>query len=655
MATPPWQLSRHGTLWILIGFAVAVAPLLRQLPPWLAAVGAVAMLWRIQIYRGRWGAPGRWLKLALVALAGAGLVLSFGGLAGLEPMVSLLVIAYALKLLEMHGRRDALVAIYLGFFVAVVQGLFDQGIVTALQVLAGVVAVSAGLAGVNQRDLHGRPGRPLASAAILVAQALPLMLVLFLLMPRLGPLWDVPTPGRSAITGMGDTVAPGDITRLSRSAGIAFRVRFEGEIPPRGQLYWRGLTLSQFDGRRWSRGPSGETARASGPAQRRDGGFSDYSVTLERTGTDWLYALAVPEPLSRGVGVKSDYTLVNPAPVHARMGYRARAWHAGAMDAAGLAPGIRAETMALPAGSNPRTVATARAWAREAPSPEALIDRVLQLFNRQFVYTLEPARLGRHGVDDFLWTTREGFCEHFASAFTLFMRAAGIPARVVVGYQGGEAHPEGYLIVRHYDAHAWAEVWLDGRGWVRVDPTAAVAPERIRMSLLDLFAAEDGLFADSPLSLVRFRDVGWINQLRLRMDAVEYAWGRWVLGYDDVQLDLLARLLGRVDAGRMALLLLAAGLLALAPVLAIALWPTRRHPRDGADRAYLRFCTRMARLGVARRPGEGVRDFAERAARARPELAASIRAISLCYEKSRYGRGGDQVRQLRRRVASLRG
>ena len=662
MATPTWQLSRHGTLWILIGFAVAVAPLLRYLPLWLAAVGLITMVWRVQIFRARWKAPGRGLKLALVILGGAGLLLSFGRFDGLEPMVSLLVIAYALKLLEMHGKRDALVAVYLGFFVAISQCLFDQGFTTALMVLAGLVAVAAGLAGINQRDLHGRAARPLTCAATLVAQALPLMLVVFLVMPRLGPLWDVPTPGRSAVIGMGDTVGPGDITRLSRSAGIAFRVRFDGAIPPRGQLYWRGLTLSEFDGRRWSRSQPGEPLHWPGSTRAsplagvaKAGATSDYAVTLERTGTHWLYALAVPEPLATGTVLMPDFTLVNRAPVHARMAYRARAWHEATMDAAGLSPARRCLETRLPPGSNPRTLATARAWAREAATPEALVNRILGLFNREFIYTLEPARLGPQGVDDFLWNTREGFCEHFASAFVFFMRAAGVPARVVVGYQGGELHPEGgYLIVRHYDAHAWAEVWFDGRGWVPVDPTAAVAPERIRMSLVDMFAAEDGLFADSPFSLVRFRDVGWINELRLRLDTLEYAWGRWVLGYDDIQLDFLAWLLGRVDAVRMALLLLVAGLVALAPALVFALWPSRRPPVDPVDREYLRFCARMARLGVARREGEGVRSFADRAARAHPELAASIYAISRAYEGARYGPRGDHGRQLRQLVAGLR-
>ena len=667
--TPAWQISRYGSLWILIAFAASALPLLPYLPLWLPFACGLAIVWRVQIYRARWGAPGRALKLLLVLICVAGLLLSFGNLAGLDPMVSLLVSAHALKLLEMQQKRDALITLYLGLFVAVILCLFDQQFTTGLIVLLSLTAVMAGLAGINQSDQHSGSLRPLKTAAIIVLQALPLMLAVFLVLPRLGPLWDVPGPGGSARTGMSDTLGPGDITRLGRSARTAFRVQFDGPAPARQQLYWRGMTLSDFDGRTWSRSGSsgyplpavqwfGETLDQG---LQRAGPAVDYDVTLESTGNTWLYSLQMPEPRSADVGLLRDFNLLSRHPVNSRSGYRVRSWPSEAMDVTGLTPLRQYLETRLPPNSNPQTAAIAGRWGQEAPSAEALIDRVLGLYNREFFYTLEPPGLGVHSVDEFLWSTKRGFCEHFASSFVFFMRAAGVPARVVVGYQGGEIHPEGgYLIVRQYDAHAWAEVWLQGRGWVRIDPTAAVAPERISRGLLDYFSGREALFGDTPLSLMRFRDVAWINQLRLQMDAFEYSWSKWVLGYDDVQSDVLTRLLGEIDARRMALFLLAAGLLALAPVLIFSLLPrasSRQHP---LDREYLRFCAKMARRGHQRRSGETVRDFALRCAAAEPQHAQAIHFISTSYEQGRYRQTDhplqqlSQLQQLRKQVRKLR-
>ncbi len=654
-----WQLSRHGSLWLLLAFAVSAAPLLRFLPLWLGAAGAVAIYWRIQILRARVGAPGRAVKLGLVVLCVAGLLVSFGRLDGLEPMVSLLISAYALKLLEMRNRRDALMTVYLGYFTAIVQCLFDQGMLTALLVALALVVVTAGLAGINMRDQRRAVARPLKTALLLVAQALPLMLVLFVVMPRLEPLWSVPSPSGGAVTGMSDTMAPGDVTRLGRSAQIAFRAQFDGPMPPRHQLYWRGVVLSNFDGRTWSQGGEWGLPLPMSPGQA-DLQFSGeeqsyrYGVVMERTGNRWLYGLDVPQPLSPGVGLSRDYTLGQRAPVNSRTGYQVRSWPNLAMDGGGLEHWQWLLNTRLPEQGNPRTREVVRQWLSETAEPVELLDRLLALFNESFVYTLQPPPLGRHTVDDFLWSTRAGFCEHFASAFVFFARAAGIPARVVGGYQGGEAHPGGYLIVRQYDAHAWAEVWLENRGWVRVDPTAAVAPERIERSLLDLFGGEGMLFADSPLSLVRFREVAWINWARLHLDQFEYAWSRWVIGYDDIQWGLLQHLLGGAEPLRIALFLVLGGLLALAPVLAVSLWPGRRLRRNPLDRQFVAFGNTMARLGLPRQPGEAAGDYARRCALRHPDLAPRIQTIAAAYQRGRYAGDSSQAVVLAREVAALR-
>ena len=356
------QLPRYGSLWLLIAFVVAAA---------------VAVAWRVQIFRGAWHYPGRWVKFALLCLCLAGLVLVYGRLYGLEPMVAMLVAAYALKLLEMRDKRDALIVVYLGFFVAVSLCLFDQSLVTAAIVLFALAAVTAGLAGIHQTDLHHRHFRPAMTGAMLLGQALPLMLVLFLVMPRLPPLWSVPMQRESGTTGMSDTLSPGDITQLGRSAEVAFRVEFADDVPPRRRLYWRGLVLSRFDGRTWSQWESWTYARDNihmhGEApphwlagQWGTGTSVAYRVTLEPTQQHWLYSLPIPQPLTAGTGVTRNYSLVRREPVVSETAYRVRSWQARPDASDSLSPLRRRVETHLPAGYNPRTQRIARQWAAEA-------------------------------------------------------------------------------------------------------------------------------------------------------------------------------------------------------------------------------------------------------------------------------------------------
>ena len=309
----------------------------------------------------------------------------------------------------------------------------------------------------------------------------------------------------------------------------------------------------------------------------------------------------------------------------------------------------------MPEGFNPKTRQIAEAWRVENPDPVALINRLLKQYNDEFVYTLKPPLLGRHTVDEFLWGTRRGFCEYFASSFVFFMRAAGIPSRVVVGYQGGERHPDGgYLMVHQYDAHAWAEVWLESRGWVRVDPTAAVAPERIEINFADFFGNNDDFLVDSFLSLDRYRHINWLNKLRLRLDALDYAWAKWVLGYENIQSALLRRILGGVDPLRIGLFLLVAGVLAMLPVLIMLFRGREKEYRDELDQLFIRFCERMERAGVKRESGEGPRDFAQRIALLRPELVDEVTSITALYEVQRYKNRAVNTRDLRLKLSQFR-
>ena len=663
MKRPDWRLSRNGLFWVSLAFGAVIGLHQDHLPAWISALALACIAWRVLEYRGAVPFPPRLLKVVLVAGCVAGLAATYPTLLGLEPMVSMLLAGYGLKLLEMHHKRDAVVLVYLAYFAAAVDCVFTQDVSDFLLVLLTFVIATTALVSINQSKARGFSAGSAGLAMRMLATALPLMLVLFLVVPRLGALWSIPGPRNQARTGVSDTMAPGEFSSLVGSDAVAFRVRFDGAIPPRDRLYWRGLVFSEFDGRTWKQadfyGPDRPILGRRGDGDDgivRLGAPLGYTVTMEPTHRSWLFALSTPDTDEPGIRRLRDSRLVSVDEIDARRNYAFRSWLDHRLEPEGLHPYREQLEREVPPGSNPETARVAREWAQETPGAEALAARLLGLFNESFVYTLEPPLLGTHGVDEFLWRTRRGFCEHYAGAFAFFMRAAGHPARVVAGYLGGEVHPrENFVTVRQFDAHAWAEVWIAGRGWVRVDPIAAVAPERVEMSLADLFGDDDRFLADSPLSLIRFRDFGPVEWLLLQKDWVEYAWGTWVLGYDRRQAELLQRLLGGVDAPRIALLFAAAAAVSLLPWALVRLARRRRERPDPRDALVRRFCDKMARAGLPRRRGEGMLAFAHRIAAERPELETDALAIARAYVRLRYAEESAQgVDDLRRRVGQFR-
>lgn len=644
-----YQIPRNSLAWLLIAFAAVVAPHISRLPIWVSAATLICFIWRIQVHRGLWAFPPRWFKLILAASSMAGLFVGYGSLTGLEPMVALLIIGTSFKLLEMYQRRDALIVIYLAYLIAATQLLFSQTIASGAYLFVMVLLVSTGLIGLNQSEGYKHPIRSLRLTTVLLLQALPLMLVLFAVMPRLGALWSVPLQKHTATTGVSDSMSPGDFTQLAKSGKLAFRVSFKDTVPEPSQRYWRGLVFSRFDGRTWKQADpfdyqrDGEVVRWQGDQPKSweslietQGKPINYSLVMEPTQQIWLYALATPVLQENGTGITRDFGLVSHRPVQKRTQFNLQSY-LGYRTEVTLAPWRYQHETRLPSGYNPETLALARQWRRDASSDSAYIERVLNWFNQKFSYTLSPPALGKHSVDDFLLSTQSGFCEHFASSFTVMMRAAGIPARVVVGYQGGELNPyQNYLLVHQFDAHAWTEVWLKGRGWVRFDPTAAVAPERIENSLEQLLNQEEFL-SDSPMALVRYRNIPWINTLRLQMDRINYAWHRWVLGYNtEIQTDFLRSLLGKVNPLRIALACLLCGGLVIAFVAFRLLVTTRKEPIDPVVKSYQRFCRKLGRLGFVRKKQETPNAFAERVIEKRPDLAEPVRSITVAFQNYLY-------------------
>lgn len=662
---PLFQIPRNSLVWLLAAQALLIVPHLPRLPVWIFLAWLITVIWRIQIFRGIWPFPNRWIKVLIVILCLAGLLSEYSRFFGIEPMVGLLVTAFILKLLEMRLKRDALIVIFLGYFVAATQLLFSQTLVTSLYVIATVVTLTTALLGMHQSTGHRYPWRSFRLAGTLVLQSLPLMVLLFIIMPRIGSLWAVPQQEHRAKTGVSDSMSPGDFSNLAQDDSTAFRVTFDGEIPPSRAMYWRGLVFSEFDGRRWSQSEfsvyRGEAVNWNDepPASWRQlietsGEPLGYEIILEPSQQHWLYAIPIANSRQSDLGLTSDYRLVSQHPVRNRYRYHVESHLSYSVSPEELSPLVRQRQLSLPDKANPRAQQQAREWMAEARDARAYIDRVLAYFNREFIYTLEPPLLGPHPVDEFLWESKRGFCEHFASAFVVMMRAAGIPARVVVGYQGGEVNPlKNFLVVRQADAHAWSEVWLEGEGWLRVDPTAAVAPQRIESGSNTTFSDSNSDAGESPFSLETYSRMPFFVMLGLRMEVLEYDWHRLVMSYDqDKQSGLLQRLLGRVTPLRVAAGLLLSGLLMLALIGVSLLLSGRKPTRDPGEKLYLRFLRVLETRGITAETGEAPRALAQRIKQQRPDLSAWARQVTACYEAYMYAGKRDELGRLRRLVGS---
>lgn len=661
-----YQIPRNSLAWMLAAQAAVIAPHVPRLPLWIIAMWIGCGVWRIMVYRGRWAWPGRLARVSFVILGIAGVVTGYRGF-GLEPAVGLLVIAFVLKLLEMQRKRDAYIVILLAYFVAMTGFLFNQTIPYTLYVLVVVAMITAALIGLNQTLSHHHPVKTFRTASVLLSQSIPLMIVLFIFFPRIGPLWTVPVEGNVAQSGVSDTMSPGDLAQLAQSDELAFRAIFEGDTPPVNRLYWRGLVLTRFDGSTWRQEPAtayGGLWRAGrGEPDWADniewlGSKVDYSIILEPTGRNWLFSLTAPTPASNSeMGMVRDFRFYSMDVIRNQRRYQLTSHLNYRLDLK-LSDRWRRLTTRLPETGNDNSRKLAAAMYEESSSPRDYIGKVLEMFREQaFVYTLRPPVLGEDPIDAFLLETRRGFCEHYASALAFMMRAAGVPARVVVGYLGGEYNPLGdYIAVHEFDAHAWVEVWLEGEGWIRVDPTSAVAPARIEQSLEAAVMEEETFLADSPLSWQRLRNTLVLSEIRLQLAAMRLYWDSWVIGYTpDVQMGLLSRYIKDLDMGKLGFVMLAAFFSVLGVVgLMILMRRSRRSP-EPLDREYLKFCEILGQYGLDRKTGEGPLHFASRTAGARPDLAEAINRVTRIYVEQNYlWDRQDDARELRRAVRGLR-
>lgn len=635
------QVPRNALVWIIICLFALVAPHAGRLPVWVLAVYVVGVVWRLQVHRGRWSFPGRWVKVAMTVSGFIGIYASYGTLVGLEPTVALLLTAFALKFIELSQRKDAYVLLFLGYFICITEFLFSQDLLITLYSMLTVVLVTTALVALHQPAQHQFNRGTIRIASVMLLQAMPLMVVLFFVFPRFGPLWTVPIKTHAAKTGMSDFMKPGDVAALSQSADVAFRVKFDGEIPPKAELYWRGLVFSRLEQGVWSGLGYYDVPIAEQRPQpvATAGKPMNYSIIMAPTQQNWLYGLHYAQSSSPGVMQSADYRLFSPGPLESEYKYNIRSWTDVPVETQ-LSEWRRKTETKLPPEGNPQTRQLALDLRAEVASDEDFVDRILEKFNSEsYFYTLRPGALGnKNQIDQFMFQSRRGFCEHYASAFVYMMRAVGIPARVIAGYQGGEINPVNKTVIVHqFDAHAWAEVWLPNQGWVHVDPTAAVSPLRIEHGLEEAMASEGSFLAAAPLSPLRYRNIPLLNLLRLRYDALTYQWQSWVVNFNSAQqFDLLHSVFGEISVRLFATLLLGSWALVLVPV-AISLFRRRdTNPVSPLEKYYRVFCDRMALLGLKRAPGETPEHFAQRAATAVPGYSDQLWRITGLYNELAY-------------------
>lgn len=636
--------------WALAAFGSAVLLHIDRLPLWIPAFATGAAIARVLLAMRGAGLPGQWLRVGIAIALTIGVLAGFRTLNGLAAGSALLVAMGSLKLLETRTSRDHYVILGVAFFLLLAACLDRQGLTRvplyALQLWIGCAALAVIAAPGTLAGLEA----PLKLSGRALAHALPLALLLFLFFPRLpGAFWALPTSNR-AVTGLSDEMSPGQIDELTESDAPALRVEFETPPPPPQARYWRGPVLQSFDGTTWRRERGRYTLE---PPVRFDGPTWRYRVTLEPHGHPWWLALeSVVASPDRRVQLTLDRRLITLEPVSEAVTYTATS-RARAFTDEPLPTLTRRFNLALPPGQNPRTLALAARLRAAAPDAAAFARATLDYFAREgFEYTLTPPRLAANAVDEFLFGTRRGFCGHYASAYATLMRAGGVPARVVTGYLGGEWNPIGrYFLVKQSDAHAWVEIWLDGRGWTRVDPTGVVAPERLQRGLYEL------LPGSTPFATRLTRDNAWLNGLAQRWDALNTAWRNRVLQFGNAsQLALLERL--GFDSPRWQQLGVLLGL-SLIIWLAWMTWQSRFWLRaarpDALARAWRALESRYARVGLARQPAEAPLAYAARVGRARPDLAADIAALAAEYAALRYGpaQGDGAVRRFAAKVNAL--
>ncbi len=639
--------------YLLVALFVAIAPRIFSLPFWMLAWIAVLWAYAFLSEKKSLPTPGKYVRATLALIGVAGVLLHFGGSASGASYVGLLAIMTGLKVLEIQTRRDEMFTIFLAYFLVITSLFQAETLAMTIYMFFSVIATTAVLIHINHPE--GRFETQLKLSCVIVLKAAPIMVILFFLFPRFQEsFWGLRrTPLNT--TGFSDTMRPGSVSSLVKNNEIAFRARFEGSMPARESLYWRGVVFWNFDGTVWSRGIESGSKLSSINGSKP----VVYTVMLEPHFQKMLFSLDLPAKGPPNADILEDNILVSDYRIRNLYRYQATSYPDHFPD---FSDDRLYAAKRLPQSGNSKARELARHWARKSNDPENVVEEGLKYFGENnFVYTLNPPLLRADSVDGFLFETRKGYCEHFASSFAFLMRAAGIPARVVGGYQGGEINPYGgYLIVRQSDAHAWVEVWIESKGWIRVDPTERAAPLRITEGMQNALRYEELPTYLTLDNLGPFANA-W-REIRFSWDALNSFWDIWFVGYSDLeQRDFFSRLGFKSGSWRQAAKTIS-WILCLVVAGGGLLWFLHRRgsveKADPVAAVYRRFCAKLASAGLERKPWQGPFDFAENTVSARRDLKEPVETITELYVRLRYSPiGGDErkkaLAQLKKLVAGF--
>ncbi|MCP4984148.1 MAG: DUF3488 domain-containing transglutaminase family protein [Gammaproteobacteria bacterium] len=632
--------NRSSIYAVCFCFLFSIAPHFLHLPVWVSLIVVVSLVWRCLQNHGKIRELPKWLLIPLVLFGGVGVFAEYWTVVGRDAGLALLTVMASFKFLESRRHRDVLILVFLCYFLIATHFLFSQSIFTAVLMFATLIVITATLVIINRRDENIVVAEILPASARLVMLSIPLMLILFVLVPRVpGPLWGLSNDQRGGITGLSDHMSPGKISNLILSNEVAFRVDFEKEIPASSRLYWRGPVMALYNGYRWSQSRRQVLNRFNLTVTEPP---VKYTVTLEPHGEHWLLALDIPTKLVAGSVMTEDFQLVSKKKINDLVRYSMESRMAY-MVGTDETLAYRELALEYPQKTNLRTIAFGKSLAERYQRSDDIVDEVLTMFREQeYVYTLQPPALGDDSVDEFLFGTRRGFCEHYAGSFALIMRAAGIPARIVTGYQGGEYNNVGnYLIVRQSDAHAWAEIWIENRGWIRVDPTAAVSPSRIEQGIDNALSEEGSSF--------RIRNQNPIfGNLLYSWDNLQHSWNDWVINYDQrKQQNFLSKLEIGIDSWSDMIFTLVISLVAVTGLFWFVVWYRERPPRPQAyEILFDRLLKKLAKQGIQKKSAEDTRAFLRRVSEQGFVQSEQLAKIVELYNRIKYGRSGLSSRAL---------
>lgn len=662
------MLALPAYYWVLITQVVVILSHAVHLPSWLMGFAVITIIAQLPAIKAKFRRTSQRkcfyqaMQMLGFLLGLFGLWLTYNTAFGLDMGVAFLVLCLISKLWELYKKRDAYVVLNLSLFVLAALFLMDQGLLTTVEVVIGTLAILLAFIALND-DSNTRGDGRLRTLGLLSVSALPLLVILFLFFPRLPPLWSVQLSGQQAITGVSDSMSPGDFADLGQSTELAFRVEFDNERPAQSDLYWRGLVFSDFDGVTWRRNQSQEQWQwepnrqvpqwlidALATAADKDKlAPSAYQVILEPTQQNWLFGLDYPFAQRQRISITSDFTLLKAQPVTQQLRYDVLRYAPMRIDPV-LDDKDRSINLALPAQGNPKARALAKQLFVQSDSdPQRYIAAIQRWINQtEFRYTLAPPKLNRDRVDEFLFDTKAGFCEHYSSSFTFMLRAAGIPARVVVGYQGGELSNGGNVWeVRQMDAHAWTEVWIDGQGWLRVDPTAFVAPERVEQGMNAMTESQGAtMFGSGASAQINYKQYQMLQTLRRLSDQASYYWQKDIVGYDqDKQAELLLKWFN-ISSMKQQLIWLVATVVVVMSLVLLMIWQRRRKRWHPADLILVKLSKRIGKKDQAltRNDNEGQLAWLERLSSSIDvsdnsiEVEQSINTIKQYYRQLRYGR-----------------